>query len=84
MMTVNQLLGIFSNYGPYRWEKLAFNGNVARKSGRVKGMRKSIYHNWGYNDSPYYIHLSKAERKGKSWQETQKMRMGIFKKRSKR
>lgn len=67
----------------YHWEKLTFNPNLVRRGGRVAGRKKSIYHKWGFDDDAYHVHLSKAERAGKTWQETQAMRMKIWKQRRK-
>ena len=86
MMKVSgYLAGLLFGGSPYRWESMRFNqSNMVRMSGRLKGRKKSIYHKWGFDDDAYHIHLSKAESKGKSWQETQKMRMDIFKMRNKK
>ena len=87
MFTLNHLLGIFNNKN-YRWENFAFAsgmqrgyGNTARRSGRLRGRTKSIYHKWGFNNDAYHVNLTKAERAGKTWQETQTMRYKIWKKR---
>lgn len=69
---------------PYRWDGLVMRHNVRKDYGRRRGRGKSIYRGWGYNDSAYYVDLSKAERAGKTWQETQALRMKIWKERQKR
>ena len=52
-------------------------GNRMRKSGSLHGMKRSIYRRWGFNNDAYHTHLSKAERKGKSWEETKALRREI-------
>jgi hypothetical protein len=89
MFTLSHLLGVLSG-NAYRFDQFSFNsamskqGSYARRSGNLKGRTRSIYHNWGYNDSPYYVHLSKAERAGKTPEQTKAMRIKIWKKRSKK
>ena len=80
MFTLSHLLGVL-NGNTYRWEEFAFatNARVGHRGNHLKGRRKSIYHKWGFNNTPYYVHLSKAERAGKTWKETQAMRKKIWK-----
>lgn len=78
MFRLNNLLSALMG-NAYRFEHITFNPNLARRSGRLAGRKRSIYHKWGFNNTPYYIQLSKAERNGKSWQETQAMRRKIWK-----
>lgn len=87
MFKLGNLLGLFKG-NAYRWEE--FNLSQARRASggagatrNLKGRHKSIYHKWGFNNDAYHVHLSKQERAGKTWQETQAMRMKIWKNRSK-
>ncbi len=78
MFRLNTLLSALMG-NAYRFEHITFNPNLARRSGRLAGRAKSIYRGWGFNNTPYYVQLSKAERKGKSWEETRAMRIKKFK-----
>jgi len=80
MFTLSHLLGLFGA-NLYRWEEFVFASAASNghRGNHLVGRRKSIYHKWGFNNTPYYVQLSKAERKGKSWQETQAMRRKIWK-----
>ena len=84
MFTLRNFFGLLGG-NAYRWEEFAFasNGMNGHRGNHLKGRAKSIYHKWGFNNTPYYVNLSKAERKGKSWQETQAMRKKIWKKEQK-
>ena len=82
MNMLRSLLGIFGG-NAYRWEDFNLSQSL-RQSGtagatrNLKGRKKSIYRKWGFNNSPDYVNLSKAQRKGKTFLETKKMRVDIF------
>lgn len=78
MMTLPGYLAEMLHGNSYHVDSRLFVvGNRMRKSGRLHGMKRSIYRGWGFNNDAYHTHLPKAERKGKSWEETQALRREI-------
>ncbi len=78
MMTLPGYLAEMLHGNSYHADsRLLIVGNRMRKSGRLHGMKRSIYHRWGFDNDAYHTHLSKAQRKGKSWEETQALRREI-------
>ena len=78
MMTLPGYLAEMLHGNSYHVDSRLFVvGNRMRKSGRLHGMKRSIYHRRGFDNDAYHTHLSKAQRKGKSWEETQALRREI-------
>lgn len=50
---------------------------------RLAGWGRSIYRRWSYDSSPYFTDIPKSIRKGMTWEQTQAMRVDIWKQRNK-